>query len=114
MSTPKNGDRVQVALEGEVISVCSDSFYVSGSWVHLREPGVSFTIIRPAVKVGDVIETAEELDALPLDTAVLNKHGTAIQKDSNGWFSASSHGDALSALDAQLPATVLYAPDAAA
>jgi hypothetical protein len=119
MSAPKVGDRVRVTYEGTY----DRAFPSGGEMVHeirsgdmflLAPPDAKFEILRPPVKVGDVIETAGGIDALPLDTVVLNKYRTAIQKDSNGWFSASSHGDALSAFGVQLPATVIHLPDGAA
>jgi hypothetical protein len=109
MTAPKVGRRVRVVLEGEVVSACRDSFYVSGSWVHFEGPGVSVEILRPPVKVGDVIETAEELDALPLWTAVLTGDRVIAQYGVPGWYVAGS--EELQAMTTLVPATVLYVPD---
>jgi hypothetical protein len=62
-----------------------------------------------APKVGDVIETAEQLDALPLWTAVLTGDRVIAQYGVPGWYVAGS--DELQAMTTLVPATVLYVPD---
>jgi hypothetical protein len=114
MSGPKEGDRVRVMLEGEVVSACRDSFYVSGSWVHFEGPGVSFEVLRPPVKVGDVIETAEELDALPVWTVIRevgpDDASEVYERRPDGWLAPGREVPD----PPFLPATVLYLPDGAA
>jgi hypothetical protein len=115
MSEPKVGDRVRVVLEGEVrrrAPTTSRSGIGADNVIFLdAEHVVSVEILRPPVKVGDVIETAEELDALPSRTAVVDRYGWVAQRDrvGDGW---SYMGGRVRHTD--LPATVLYLPDGAA
>lgn len=122
MNGPKPGDRVRVVLEGEVTSdYCgTEAHFIigCGKAENVITPAaphvVSVEILRPPVKVGDVIETAEQLDALPDDTVVLNRYRTAVQRDTRAWYVASTTGTGFSSLDMALPVTVLYLPDGAA
>jgi hypothetical protein len=74
---------------------------------------VSVEILRPPVKVGDVIETAEELDALPIVDSGRRPATAGSQQYGTGWATArptwAGGCDAPSS-----PATVLYLPDGAA
>jgi hypothetical protein len=113
MSEPKVGDRVRVVLEGDIRVVTPYGFEIGGSISNFVTPAathvVSVEILRPPVKVGDVIETAEQLDALPSRTAVVDRYGWVAQRDRHGW---SYMGGRVRHTD--LPATVLYLPDGAA
>jgi hypothetical protein len=116
MSEPTVGDRVRVVLEGEVKDVEPDNFQIGPFGADNvifpdAEHVVSVEILRPPVKVGDVIETREQLDALPSRTAVVDRYGWVAQRDrvGDGW---SYMGGRVRHTD--LPATVLYLPDGAA
>jgi hypothetical protein len=117
MSGPKVGQRVRVTYEG----IYDRAFPSGGEMVHeirsgdmflLAPPDAKVEILRPPVKVGDVIETAEELDALPDRAVVLNDKGCAMQTDGTDWYAANGHSGPVSRRP--LPATVLYLPDGAA
>jgi hypothetical protein len=82
MSEPKVGQRVRVVLEGVVTVVEHDNFQIGPRGADNvifpdAEHVVSVEILRPPVKVGDVIETAEELDALP--------HRAAVREQASPW-----------------------------
>jgi hypothetical protein len=54
------------------------------------------------------ITTAEELDALPLNTIILDAEGLPLHKDDSDRVEEWCYGD--NAVDVDLPATVLYEP----
>jgi hypothetical protein len=118
MSAPKVGDRVRVVLEGTVATVGEGGFTTNRSidglsyFIGADDPAVSVEVLRPPVKVGDVIDTAEELDALPDRAVVLNDKGCAMQTDGTDWYAANGHSGPVS--KRPRPATVLYLPDGAA
>jgi hypothetical protein len=62
------------------------------------------------VKVGDVIETAEQLDALPIDAVVLSGSRRAWQQFEDGWEAVWTTRRSCPSF----PFTVLYLPDGAA
>src|SRR5438128_646370 len=69
---------------------------------------VSVEVLRPPVKVGDVIETAEQGAGLPALTTLIQDDGDVWQKR-DGWW--RSPGETGGWADPGLPATVLYLPD---
>lgn len=116
MSEPKKGDRVRVTFDGTVVNQCrmgwGKEFHVAvaiGGFDFCIPEAATVEVLRPPVKVGDVIETREQLDALPSRTAVVDRYGWVAQRDRHGW---SYMGGRVRHTD--LPATVLYLPDGAA
>jgi hypothetical protein len=109
MSGPREGQRARFVIEGEVLSAHGRRLDISGGHSVILDNVVSVEVLRPPVKVGDVIETAEELDALPWRAAVVDRFGWVAQRDRHGW---SHTGGRVQRTD--LPATVLYLPDGAA
>jgi hypothetical protein len=121
MSAPKVGQRVRVVLEGEVEASEGSVFAIGGGgwrqWVIVSNgttPSdlvVSVEVLRPPVKVGDVIETAEQLDALPPGAIVLDRDGDAWQRRRGWGWCCTTGGDVPGDF---APFTVLYLPDGAA
>jgi hypothetical protein len=113
----KPGDRVRVVLEGEVRDGNSRGFWVGHpvaafidiSAQHLK----SVTVLRPPVKVNDMIDSVEGLSELPVDSVVIPvRRGYAVlQKGYYGeWFSAGS-SKGLRADLISLPVEVLSLPE---
>jgi hypothetical protein len=112
----KPGDRVRVVLEGVVTEVDNRTFTVGdrGSnyiWPE-AEHVVSVEVLRPPVKVNDLIDSVEGLSELPLDSVVIPVREYAVlQKRYRGeWFIAGS-SKPLRADLINLPVKVLSLPE---
>ncbi len=60
-----------------------------------------------------VVETVEELDALPVLSVIREAHGYTLERLSDGWFRAGVPGGYPLGNKTMLPATVLYTPEEA-
>jgi hypothetical protein len=118
MTAPKVGDRVRVVLEGVVKDVEPDNFQIGPLGADNvifpdAEHVISVEILRPPVKVGDVIDTAEQLDALPVG-AVVREAGhfddpDVCERSDSGWHAIGVTHE----VPPVPPMTVLYLPDGA-
>jgi hypothetical protein len=108
MSTEREGDIVRVVIEGEVLSAHGRRLDISGGHSVILDNVVSVEVLRPPVKVGDVIE---QWQGLPGGSILADSDGRACQV-----FEFDDRSPTLQALGGASygPFTVLYLPDGAA
>jgi hypothetical protein len=77
VTTPRKGDRVRVEYEATYLSTKSDGQHVVSydmpdysGWRALVRPDAKITVLPREYKVGDMIETQDDLDALPVGAVV--------------------------------------------
>jgi hypothetical protein len=102
------GDIVRVVIEGEVLSAHGRRLDISGGHSVILDNVVSVEVLRPPVKVGDVIE---QWQGLPGGSILADSDGRACQV-----FEFDDRSPTLQALGGASygPFTVLYLPDGAA
>jgi hypothetical protein len=94
---PRDGQRVRVVLEGDAWDVSGETFRVGEKGWNIILPTASHVtsveILRPPVKVGDVIEAAADLNDLPVRAVVLDRAGDAWQRHADGWRCTTGNVD---------------------
>ena len=84
-----------------------------GDCPYEHAPSIADAILAAGYRKPRTITTAEELDALPLESVVKSAEGNVWEFLVGGWFETASRVGHV-ASDLALPATVLYEPEAAA
>ncbi|MEX3655272.1 hypothetical protein ABFW14_08485 [Mycolicibacterium fortuitum] len=107
-----NTDRIEQVLR-EQFQVSAQAEWLGTPPVLVNIGGLAYLI---DAELHPVIETVEQLDALPDESVVLlhGPNGGAIQKRYGTWHWANDDGDDSwsSELESFLPARVLYTPEA--